>query len=294
MFSVDRLMYGNDRLVELVANSEIFLKIKSPRDERVLEAMRKVDRRYFLNDEVIELYDVDEEVLGGLHKAWEEIKVAEGHEKGRIILPGGDLEDLQKPYRVALMMIPHLLKSVRKFEISMSYLAYNDIPLPIGFEQLCSKPSLIALMNDMLQLEEGHNVLEIGAGCGYHAAITSEMVGQKGKVTTVEIVPELTEIARRNLKKHFEGLDSRVVVIGGDGSEGYNRNAPYDRICLTAGVKMERFNVKYFTDQLNKEDGMFLFPDQRVFHLVKYKDGKLEEQKFGNVTFVELKGKNNR
>lgn len=285
-------MYNNDGLVELVANSEIFLKMKTPIDKRVLEAMRKVDRKYFLSDEVIELYDVDEKVLGGLYTAWEKIENVETKPNNRIILHGSDSEDYQKPSRVALMMIPLLLKSVVKFNCSISHLAYNDIPLPIGFEQTCSKPSLIAFMNDMLQLEKDYNVLEIGAGCGYHAAITSEMVGQRGKVTTLEIVPELTELAKINLEKHFKGLDSRVVVLNKDGSKGYKENAPYDRIYLTAGVNIEKFNVKYFTDQLNKKNGIFLFPDQKVFHLMKYKEGKLEKKEFGDVNFVRLKGEN--
>ena len=65
-------------------------------------------------------------------------------------------------------------------------------------------------MEDMLQLERNHNVLEIGTGCGYHTAITSEMVGQKGKVTTMEIIPELTEIVKELSEPHQVQVQIRL------------------------------------------------------------------------------------
>lgn len=109
--------------------------------------------------------------------------------------------------------------------------AYEDRPLPIGFGQTVSAPHMVAMMTAALQLEEGHKVLEIGTGVGYHAAIVKAVVG-KGVVHSVEFLPELVAAARANLKA--AGL--RVEVHEGDGAEGYPPGAPYDAIYVTCAI----------------------------------------------------------
>ena len=104
---------------------------------------------------------------------------------------------------------------------------YYDGPIPIGYDATCSMPSLVALMADMLDLKKGLNVLEIGTGCGYSAALTTHLI-KPGKLTTVEIVPELAEMGKKNLEKHFGSLENKIQVVEGDGSVGFNENAPYD------------------------------------------------------------------
>lgn len=106
--------------------------------------------------------------------------------------------------------------------------AYSDGPLPISSGQTISQPYIVALMTELLQLDEHHVVLEIGTGSGYQAAVLSKLVHW---VYTIEIVPELGQSAERTLKRL--GYDNVTVRIG-DGYQGWPEQAPYDRIILTA------------------------------------------------------------
>lgn len=112
--------------------------------------------------------------------------------------------------------------------------AYLDTPLPIGYGQTISAPHMVALMTEALDPNPGDKVLEVGTGSGYQAAILAEIVGPEGHVYTIEIVKELVEFAKNNLRK--AGYLDRVTVIHGDGSLGYEEAAPYDRIIVTAAA----------------------------------------------------------
>jgi protein-L-isoaspartate(D-aspartate) O-methyltransferase len=95
-----------------------------------------------------------------------------------------------------------------------------------------SQPAIMAIMLEQLGLEPGHRVLEIGAGTGYNAALMAHIVGETGRVTTVDIDEELVERARGHLAAAGFG---GVQVVRGDGGLGYAEGAPYDRIILTVG-----------------------------------------------------------
>ena len=105
--------------------------------------------------------------------------------------------------------------------------AYDDNPLPIGYGQTISQPYIVALMTELLKLKKDHNVLEIGTGSGYQAAILTKIVKE---VTTVEIVKPLYE----RTKKLFEKLNfENLTIESGDGYYGFEENAPYDAIIVT-------------------------------------------------------------
>lgn len=107
-------------------------------------------------------------------------------------------------------------------------MAYNDHPLPIGYGQTISQPSLVAMMTAMLDLEQGDRVLEIGTGSGYQAAILRELTDQ---VYTIEIIPELAGTASRV----FAELGySDIHVTRADGYYGWWEFAPFDAIIVTA------------------------------------------------------------
>ncbi|MCE4601799.1 MAG: protein-L-isoaspartate O-methyltransferase [Desulfurococcales archaeon] len=112
--------------------------------------------------------------------------------------------------------------------------AYDDRPLPIGYGQTISAPSIVAYMTELLDPAPGMKVLEIGTGSGYQAAVLAELVGPQGHVWTIERIPELAEWARGNLER--AGYSRRVTVIVGDGSLGHPDEAPYDRIIVTAAA----------------------------------------------------------
>jgi protein-L-isoaspartate(D-aspartate) O-methyltransferase len=110
-------------------------------------------------------------------------------------------------------------------------LAYHDTPLPIGFDKTVSQPFIAALMLDLLGPEPDHNVLEVGTGLGYQAALLAELAAQ---VWTVEVVEEFASAAELILRQL--GVFN-VEVRAGDGARGWPEHAPFDRILVTAAAK---------------------------------------------------------
>lgn len=156
---------------------------------------------------------------------------------------------------------------------------------------------MVSIMNEALELEVGHKVLEVGAGSGWHAATIAEIIAPTGTpkekwghVCTAEIIRELADYARTNVEK--AGYGDRVTIIHSDGSEGYAAEAPYDRILVTAAAPDI---PKPLTDQL-KTNGVLVIPVGSVYlyqTLVRARktDSKLIEEDLGGVAFVPLTGK---
>jgi protein-L-isoaspartate(D-aspartate) O-methyltransferase len=96
-----------------------------------------------------------------------------------------------------------------------------------------SQPTIMAIMLDQLAAQRGQNVLEIGAGTGFNAALLAHIVGEQGRVTSVDLDEDTVERARENLDA--AGCPD-VVLVTSDGALGYPDNAPYDRIIATVGV----------------------------------------------------------
>ena len=114
-------------------------------------------------------------------------------------------------------------KSAREF-------AYGDFPLQIGEGQTISQPYIVAYMIELLELEPGDRVLEIGTGSGYAAAVVGKIAGE---VFTVERLASLADTASETLRRlHYANI--RVLI--GDGTEGWPEHAPYDAIQVTAGA----------------------------------------------------------
>ena len=109
--------------------------------------------------------------------------------------------------------------------------AYADNPLPIGLDQTISQPYIVAAMTELLDPQPDHVVFEVGTGSGYQAAILSPLVKH---VYTVEIVPELGEMAAARLKEL--GYDNVTVRVG-DGYAGWPEHAPFDSIIVTCGAE---------------------------------------------------------
>jgi len=106
--------------------------------------------------------------------------------------------------------------------------AYNDGPLPIGWNQTISQPYIVALMTELLNLKGDEKVLEIGTGSGYQAAVLSQLADT---CYSVEIVKELAELSSKRLR---EMGYNNVVVKWGDGYKGWSDHAPFDAIIITA------------------------------------------------------------
>ncbi len=112
---------------------------------------------------------------------------------------------------------------------SLESRAYEDRPLPIGQGATISQPYTIAKMLELLDLKEGQKVLELGSGCGYVLALISEIIGEKGKVYGIEIIPELVEKSKENIKDY-----KNIEVYKGNGRKGLKQATPFDRILISA------------------------------------------------------------
>ena len=106
--------------------------------------------------------------------------------------------------------------------------AYDDVPVPVPHDQVTTQPSLSAAMIAALRLAGTERVLEIGAGYGYQTALLARLAAQ---VVSIEIWPDLAAQARRNLAAQ---AITNVLVVAGDGTEGYPAGAPYDAVIVSA------------------------------------------------------------
>ncbi len=164
--------------------------------------------------------------------------------------------------------------------------AYYDMPLHIGHGQTISAPHMVAIMCEILDLQKGMKVLEVGGGSGYHSAVMAEMVGPEGHIYSVERIPELVACARENL--HKAGI-TNVTMVEGDGSLGLPEHAPFDRISVAATAP----HVPEPLKQQLRPGGKLVIPvgiGYQELVLVTRKNGFVTEEKMG-VAFVPLIGK---
>jgi protein-L-isoaspartate(D-aspartate) O-methyltransferase len=157
---------------------------------------------------------------------------------------------------------------------------------------------MVSIMNEALQLEVGHKVLEVGAGSGWHAATIAEIIAphdaprsEWGHVYTLEIVQSLADFARRNIMN--AGYGDSVTIINADGSLGFPEKAPYDRVLVTAAAP----SVPDPLVEQVKPGGIMLIPVgnvslfQNLLKITKETDGKTKQENLGGVAFVPLTGR---
>ncbi len=162
--------------------------------------------------------------------------------------------------------------------------AYADHPLSIGYGQTISQPSLVAMMTELLGLDEGDRVLEIGTGSGYQAAILRELTPE---VYSVEIIPELAGIARVVLDRLGYG---DVRIDRRDGYFGWEEHAPYDAIIVTAAPD---HLPPPLVAQLDPDGGRLVIPigpvgDVQVLWLVTRRGDEVAMERVLEVRFVPL------
>ena len=109
--------------------------------------------------------------------------------------------------------------------------AYQDTPLPIGFDKTISQPFIVALMTDLLSPQSNEKVLEVGTGLGYQTAILAELASQ---VWSIEIIEEFASLAQEILRQLGY---TKVEIRVGDGSRGWSEHAPFDKILVTAAAE---------------------------------------------------------
>ena len=144
------------------------------------------------------------------------------------------VDDLVRGGHVRTPAVERAFRAVRR-ELFVTedrkHAAYVDAPLPIPLGQTISAPSMIAIQLEEADLREGLKVLDVGTGSGYNAALLAEVVGA-ANVVSIERHPDLLAFARENLRR----AGYEVKLVAGDGTLGYEPDAPYDRIVVTAGA----------------------------------------------------------
>ncbi len=190
------------------------------------------------------------------------------------------------PVKKAFLSVPRELFLPEE----LRHAAYSDVALPIGWGSTISQPTTIAMMLEALDVARSNSVLEVGSGSGYVLALLSDIVGNKGRVIGMEIVPHLVQTSPGLLKKL--GC-ANVEVICGDGSLGWEKRKPYDRILVSAAAPKIPEALK---EQL-VVGGRLVIPVgglpffQVVLILEKLTAERFRESELGSFAFVPLRGK---
>ena len=168
----------------------------------------------------------------------------------------------------------------------LRYRAYNDYPLPIGLGQTISQPYIVAFMTELLQLNGSEKVFELGTGSGYQAAVASRVAKE---VFTVEIYSELA----RSAAKRLNAIDYKNIhVRDGDGYYGWESEAPFDAIIVTAAAD---HIPPPLIEQLAPGGRLVIplggpFSVQQLILVTKDRKGKVMEKPIIPVRFVPLLG----
>ena len=174
----------------------------------------------------------------------------------------------------------------RHFFLDSSFveIAYQDKPFPIGSGQTISQPYTVAFQTELLQVQKGHKVLEIGTGSGYQACVLTQM---GARVFSIERHRSLFTKARQLL----EAMNCPARLFYGDGYKGLPAFAPFDRILITAAAPAI---PQALIAQL-KIGGMLVIPvgagdTQIMTRIVKHGEEDMKEQRFGQFRFVPMLG----
>ncbi len=164
-------------------------------------------------------------------------------------------------------------------------LAELNEALPIGYGQTISQPLVVAFMLEQLNPQAGEKILDIGSGSGWTTALLAEIVGEKGKVIAIEIIPELKEFGQSNVAKYNFIEKGIAQFICGDGSKGYEKEAPFDKILVSATAKK---CYSAWKEQL-KAGGRIVTPiGSSIWLFIKKSEEKFEEIEYPGFVFVPL------
>jgi len=196
------------------------------------------------------------------------------------------------------------IKRVDFLPEDMKDLAELNEALPIGYGQTISQPLVVAFMLEQLEPKEGDKILDIGSGSGWTSALLKEIVGKKGRVIAIDIIPELVEFGKKNVAKYNflapyrtegsgagiekglpAGRQGIVEFICTDGSKGYKKEAPYDKILASASAQSL---PQAWKEQL-KIGGRIVTPiDTSIWVFIKKNEEEFEEYEYPGFVFVPL------
>ena len=170
--------------------------------------------------------------------------------------------------------------------------AYSDIALPIGYGQTISQPSAAAIMLELLDPQRGHNILDVGLGSGWTTALLCYIVGRQGRITALERIKNLLEWGKNNVDKYDylrDGQEGIVEFFCEDGSGGFKKYAPYDRILVSASADIIPEALK---KQLKIGGKMVIPIRSSLIYLERKSENDFHKEEFPGFAFVPLvKGK---
>jgi len=187
---------------------------------------------------------------------------------------------------------PRIIESFRKIKRidflpeDIKNLADFNEALPIGQGQTISQPLVVAFMIEQLQPGPGEKILDIGSGSGWTTALLAQIVGTKGKIISIELIPELKKFGEKNVAKYNFIEKGLVEFICADGSKGYKKEAPFDKILASAAVQE---GVPPAWKKQLKVDGRVVTPIRSsIWVLEKKSKSEFEKTKYPGFAFVPL------
>jgi len=163
--------------------------------------------------------------------------------------------------------------------------AYGNYPLPIGFGQTISQPLTVAFMLELLEPKPGEKILDVGAGSGWQTSLLAYLAGEQGRVIAIEIIPELKKFAETNIEKYNFIKIGRVELILGDGSKGYQKEAPFDKIIAAAAA----LSIPPAWKEQLKIGGVIVAPvGQNIVVLKKLNQNEFSQKQYFGFNFVPL------
>jgi protein-L-isoaspartate(D-aspartate) O-methyltransferase len=187
---------------------------------------------------------------------------------------------------------PEIIKAFRKIkradfmpEESKGFAEENEA-FSIGYGQTISQPLVVAFMIEKLKPQKGDKILDVGSGSGWTTALLSEIVGAQGKVIGIELIPELVQFGLKNAAKYNFVKKGVAEFICTDGSLGFSREAPFDKILCSAAA--EQGIPSAWKEQL-KAKGRIVTPvNDSIYLYIKKTNGEFKKKEFPGFIFVPL------
>ena len=186
---------------------------------------------------------------------------------------------------------PQIIEAFRKIKRAdfmpenMKDLAEVDEAMPIGQGQTISQPKVVAFMLELLEPKAGEKILDVGSGSGWTSALLSEIVGDKGRVVSLELIPELKEFGEKNAAKYGFVEKGTAQFICCDGSKGYEEESPFDKILASAATR----RVPEAWKKQLKVGGRIVAPiNSSIWLFVKKSENEMEEKEYPGFIFVPL------
>ncbi len=168
---------------------------------------------------------------------------------------------------------------------SIKYLSELNEALPISYSQTISQPLTVAFMLEQLQPKPGDKILDVGSGSGWTTALLAHIVGSAGRVIAIERIPELKKFGKENVAKYNFIEKGIVEFICADGSKGYKKESPYDKILASASAE----NLPAEWKEQLKIGGRIVTPiSSSIWSFTKKSVTEFEEREYPGFAFVPL------